>query len=220
MKWNQIARILYPIAIVVILAVLLVMAMRTDLPAQAGSIRIAELSPDHPLIVRLAQGHTTAISFAVRPEKVVPGNPQALEINFLARDLTLRPLAPHPGNLIVYTKSSRYVILLQMGSDSNYDDVITVRSIVSHARAMRLSEDSFHIEEFVVTVGKQESRVNAELLESGKQAAFQDLPVGLRCKGCVIKDSSGVANVACQTEIRKLDCKSGKDPVKIVRSGS
>jgi len=215
MKW---VRAIYPILIALILAFLLVLASRKDLPANAGSIRIAILSPDRPLTVRLAQGHTTAISFAVRPEKVVPGNPQALEINFLSRDLTIRPLAPHPGNLIVYTKSNRYVILLQIGTDANYDDVVSVRASGVHSRIIRLGYDSFRVDDFLLKIGKQESHISGEIQESEKYGSFQDLPKGLHCPGCVVKDGDTITDIACRSEISKLECKIGKQAITLLRT--
>jgi len=209
--------VIYPLFIAIILAILFALVSRTDLPAEAGSIRIVAISPEHPLTVRLAQGHTTAISFAVRPEKVVPGNPQAIEINFLTRDLTIRPLAPHPGNLIVYTKSSRYVILLQIGTEANYDDVVSVRAYSGRTRTIQLNEDSFHVDGFVLTTGKSKKDITAEILESGYRGSFQDLPPGLRCKGCVVKDAGGLTDIACKQVIAKLDCRSGASLVQIAR---
>ena len=146
MKWKAIAYFLYPFLMGLILPTLFYLVMKSEYPALAGTIRRAQISQNKPLIVRLAAGRSTAISFAARPEKVVPGNPQALEINFLGKDLTLRPLGPRPGNLIIYTKSSRYVILLQMGSESAYDDVVSVSTVAGHDRPFHLGTDTFIIE--------------------------------------------------------------------------
>ena len=99
----------------------------------AGQVRRLELTEDHPATVVLALGRSTAISFLSRPEKVVPGSPQAIQINFLGSDLTITPVSRKPGNLLVYTKSGRYVILFVIGTESHYDDVVKVGAL-SRAR--------------------------------------------------------------------------------------
>ena len=117
----------YPVAILGIALGILLHSKES----QAGSIRRIEVSSSKSGTVRLALGRTTVISFLSRPEKVVPGSPQTLEINFLVKDITIRPLSGHPGNLIIYTKSGRFVILLQMGNETSYDDVVEVVPVMS-----------------------------------------------------------------------------------------
>jgi hypothetical protein len=107
-------------------ALLLLGAFALKYSVEAGSIRKIQVSPNKSGIVKLSMGRQTVISFLSRPEKVVPGNPSALEVNFIGKDVLLRPLSAHPGNLIVYTKSERIVILLQVGNESNYDDSVEV----------------------------------------------------------------------------------------------
>jgi hypothetical protein len=133
---------LYPVLIV-----LCILAILATHKAHAGHVRQLELGPDKPGVVNLAFGRTTAISFSVRPEKVVPGSPQAIEVTFLGKDITIRPLTSKPGNILVYTKSSRYVILLQLGSESKYDDVVKVAPSFSKV-PLKLLEDSYRIVNF------------------------------------------------------------------------
>ncbi len=129
--------ILYPVLIFSIIPILYFLK-----ESHAGSIRKIEVSQVRSGVVRLAVGRTTVISFLSRPEKVVPGSPQALEVNFLGKDITVRPLSTRPGNLIVYTKSGRFVVLLQMGSDSNYDDVVEVVPVMSK-HGVNLLKDTY-----------------------------------------------------------------------------
>lgn len=109
---------------------------------EAGSIRKIQVSKVKSGIVRLASGRNTTISFLSRPEKVVPGSPQSLEVNFIGKDLNIRPLGSRPGNLTVYTKSERIVLLLQMGNESNYDDVVEILPVISK-RGMNLTKDTY-----------------------------------------------------------------------------
>ena len=134
---KKILFLIYPVLIFLIAQILYFTKI-----SHAGNIRKIEISQIKSGAVRLAIGRTTAISFLSRPEKVVPGSPQALEVNFLGKDIAIRPLSTRPGNLIVYTKSGRFVILLQMGNDSNYDDVVEVVSVMSK-RGINLLRDTY-----------------------------------------------------------------------------
>ncbi len=207
MNWKKIAYLLYPILIGILLPVLFFWAGRSEHEARAGVIRYAELSPERPLIVRLAMGRTTAITFSTRPEKVVPGNPLAVEINFLGRDLTLRPLEHLPGNLIVYTKSNRYVILLQVVPENVYDDAIVVNGVASYSKPIRLIEDTFTVEEIKITdsATKKDSSISVLVRREGRVLESDAFPYGLRCKSCVLKGTQ----LVCARPVKRLECKVG-----------
>lgn len=212
MKWRRIAYLLYPILVGFLLPVLFYMAGMHVQEAKAGSIRRAELSTERPLTVRLAIGRSTALSFPVRPEKVVAGNPQALEVNFLGRDLTLRPLGQKPGNLIVYTKGNRYVILLQLTSEGAYDDAVLVNSFASYSRPLRLSEDTFLVEEVKLkeTQTKKVSKIPVIVRRQGQILESEAFPDGLKCAGCVSRKHSGAAQLLCANSKRVHECRVGR----------
>ena len=223
-KWRKIAYLIYPFLIGFILPAVIYMFDRGE--AKAGSIRKAELSPEHPLVVRLALGRSTAISFSSKPEKVVPGSPEALEINFLGKDLTLRPLGSRPGNLIVYTKNSRYVILLQIASESSYDDAITVNTGANSNRPIRLVEDTFRIGEIKVVnlQTKKESTFTAFIKQNGKTLESDSFPPGLHCTGCILKNQKPVDGrlnqLLCSRSIQKIECKSDGTSLRFERNAS
>ncbi len=211
--WKRIAFLLYPFLIGICLFLLVYRALLPISPAYAGQIRRAELSQDRPLIVRVAPGRTTVLSFSVRPEKVVPGNPQALEINFLSRDLTIRPLGAHPGNIIIYTKSARYVVLLQLTSESQYDDVVNISSANTRSKPLRLSEDTYRIEDWHLNYPLEKTDFSFMVLLhlSGKIIEAQELPSDLRCKNCIVKKQDSLIRISCTKEIQTLECRtSGK----------
>ncbi len=115
--------------------------------AQAGQIRKLYLTEQKPGAITLAFGQSTVLSFFSKPERVVPGSPHKLQIDFLGRDITVTPLASSPGNLIVYTKSGRFVLLLKIGTASSYDDVVQIEPgrPRMNARPLRLLKDTFHL---------------------------------------------------------------------------
>ncbi|MCM0606265.1 MAG: hypothetical protein KA715_09255 [Xanthomonadaceae bacterium] len=129
--------ILYPS---IILSLMLFVSVTEK--SHAGVMRKVELSPGKSAIVRVALKRVTILPFLSRPEKVVPGSPESLEINFLGKDLSIRPLSHEPGNLIIYTKAGRYVVLLHMADKYNYDDVVEITS--SHSkRRINLLHDTY-----------------------------------------------------------------------------
>ncbi len=222
MNWKSVAYILYPLLIGTLLSVLLYSAINSDPIAMAGTIRKAELSSERPLIVRLAMGRTTAVSFTVRPEKVVPGNPQGVEINFVGRDLTLRPLGHNPGNLIVYTKTTRYVVLLQIGSEASYDDAVVINAFSSHSRPIRLAEDSFLVEEVELRdlTAKSGQPLSVLVRREARALESDSFPEGLRCKGCVLSREKSRTLLICKSEIKSLDCTTAGRSLKLIRKKS
>jgi hypothetical protein len=202
---------LYPA--IVVLSVLAILAAHK---AHAGHVRQLELGPDRPGVVNLAFGRTTAISFSVRPEKVVPGSPQAIEVNFLGKDITIRPLTSKPGNLLVYTKSSRYVILLQLGNDSQYDDVVKVAPSFSKT-PLRLLEDTYRIVNFDIISGSKlgtgkPQQIPVMLSSSEKSIEGTDLKEALdpykplTCSSCVVHRETDAIKISCVKSIQEIHC--------------
>ncbi len=178
----------------------------------------------------MALGRSTAISFTSRPEKVVPGSPQAIQINFLGTDLTVTPVTRNPGNLLVYTKSGRYVILFRIGNESNYDDVVRI-SAGERGRPVRLLSDSFqtiglHIEEkpkIGSTPAGKNNDVTVLLASSGLDVMGPDLndlfatSEPFRCKGCMVRMESDSVRLSCIKPITEIHCESSTVIVTIKR---
>jgi hypothetical protein len=216
---------LYPVLIV-----LCILAILATHKAHAGHVRQLELGPDKPGVVNLAFGRTTAISFSVRPEKVVPGSPQAIEVTFLGKDITIRPLTSKPGNILVYTKSSRYVILLQLGSESKYDDVVKVAPSFSKV-PLKLLEDSYRIvnfdlilkskagtskpEQIPVMFSANEKSIEGTELE---EALEQYAPI--TCRNCVIHRETDSLKMSCAKPMQETHCHTPKGELLLRRDPS
>lgn len=220
MNWRKIASTAYPVLIVVGVVVLMMREVH------AGHVRQLEISPDQPGVVHLAFGRTTAISFSVRPEKVVPGSPQAIEVNFLGKDITVRPLNSKAGNLLVYTKNSRFVILFQVGSEAQYDDVVKVAPSFSKA-PLRLLEDSFRIMSIQMVIGDSKPvevpvsiRSDERTIEGSElKDALQPYP-HLVCTGCLLKRDADSMRLICQKAIHGIHCHSGGVKITLERRPS
>lgn len=193
----------YPILVIIVVPILLLYKH-----AQAGVIRKIEISQDRPAFVRLAFGRSTAISFLTRPEKVVPGSPASIEVNFLQKDITVRPLSSKPGNLIVYTKSGRYVILFLMGTESTYDDVVSVTPTY-HQKGISLIDQSFRVEKFTVDRANVKSEISGYLSTSEKtvelnreQSKFQKI----ECEKCKSGFDAQKIRISCKDQIKTINC--------------
>jgi hypothetical protein len=78
--------------------------------------------------VHLTMGRSTILSFAEKPIKVVAGNSNYFNIEYIGNDLTIQPLANVETNLFVYTEpKGKYGFHLKVGLVSNYDDIVYVR---------------------------------------------------------------------------------------------
>ena len=201
--------------------------------AHAGQVRHIAVTPERPAEVRLAYGKTTVISFGQRPENVVPGAPSQVHIEFLRNDLNVSPMGPSPGNLVVYTKTARLVLLLKVVRDANYDDVVSITE-AGGVRALRLDRDTYRIEELKMefkpkAFGSDDAfskSITASIAGSGKEAESEDLydsllePAKLRCEGCrtVIPRGGNSVRLQCVRAITELHCRVPRGDVTLRRS--
>ena len=206
--------ILYPSVMVFGLAV-----FYPVVKAHAGRIRTMQLTRTTPGKVYLALDHSTAISFPSKPERLVPGSPSRINVDFLGNDITVTPVARNPGNLIVYTKSGRYVILFEPGTASNYDDAVNIR-FGGAGQPLRLSNDTYHATEFQVdfkSATKKQSgsstQITALMSSSDRKIEGDELadllkPLKhLQCQGCSILNRDSF-QIFCAKAISDLKCSS------------
>lgn len=79
-------------------------------------------------VVNLTLGRSTVLSFDDKPVKVVLGNSNYFNVEFIGNDLTIQPLASIETNLFVYTqKQSKYGFIIRVGNTSLYNDIIYVK---------------------------------------------------------------------------------------------
>lgn len=96
----------------------------------AGRKEIREVGANDRVMTRinLTMGRSTILSFPEKPIKVVSGNSNYFNVEFIGNDLTIQPLAQVETNLFVYTQSNtKYGFHLNVGSSSLYDDMVYVR---------------------------------------------------------------------------------------------
>ncbi len=83
-------------------------------------------------VIHLMTGRSTVIRFLSPPKKVIIGNQNYFNIEFIDSDVTLQPLANTSSNMFVYGDGYTYGFILKVNSISDYDDLVFIRSKVPH----------------------------------------------------------------------------------------
>ena len=93
----------------------------------AGIVRNLPMDGKAMEVIRLRLGRSTVLRFPSAPTKVIIGNNNYYQLEFVGSDLTIQPRRLIPTNLFVYTKAQVYGFLLMKGNEGNYDDLVSVR---------------------------------------------------------------------------------------------
>ena len=72
-------------------------------------------------------GKSTVLRFSLKPIKVVMGNPDQFDVEFIGKDLTLRPKRMVETNIFIYTKERIFGFLIGVKNGREYDDLVHVR---------------------------------------------------------------------------------------------
>lgn len=132
--------------------------------------------------VNLTMGRSTILSFAEKPIKVVTGNSNYFNIEYIGNDLTIQPLANVETNLFVYTEpKGKYGFHLKVGQVSLYDDVVYIRWMSPYVTAKpNISQDQFlqkKIKPTLLKAGAIEVNVHQFIRLKGTRSYFVDFEV-------------------------------------------
>ena len=94
--------------------------------ALPGSIKEARIDDNEMQPVVLKMGKSTILRFEEKPQKIVVGNQNYLNIEYIANDVTIQPLGPVTTNLFVYTKKRVFGFILTVSVRGDYDDLVKV----------------------------------------------------------------------------------------------
>jgi len=96
--------------------------------AQRKEVREVYANDREMKTIHLTLGRSTILSFGDKPVKVVSGNSNYFNVEYIGNDLTLQPLANVDTNFFVYTQNKmKYGFHLKVGSSGLYDDMVYVR---------------------------------------------------------------------------------------------
>ena len=107
--------------------VLLVGVPLVLLTLRIGEARVREVSMDERSMgsIFMRMGQATILRFKEKPKKVVIGNKNYFNIEFVDNDITLQPLGIIATNLFVYGDHRIYGMKVQVTSTGEYDDLLT-----------------------------------------------------------------------------------------------
>lgn len=94
----------------------------------AGKVRTLPASSKEMSPVYLKTGRSTILRFSSIPKKVIIGNQNYFNVEFIDSDVTLQPLASTTSNMFVYGDGFTYGFILNVNQTSDYDDLVFVKS--------------------------------------------------------------------------------------------
>jgi hypothetical protein len=133
--------------------------------------------------INLTLGRSTILSFHEKPVKVVAGNSNYFNVEYIGNDLTIQPLANVETNLFVYTQSkNKYGFHLKVGSSVLYDDIVYVRwkspyLTNSNQSVSGTDKPQKMLKSTVLKIGTLEVMVHKFLRLKGTRTYFADFEV-------------------------------------------
>lgn len=95
--------------------------------AHAGRVRTIYASDRTMQPVFLTMGRSTVLRFDEKPKSAVIGNQNYFSLEYIGNDITIQPQGVAGTNLFVYTEFQTYGLILQVGGQAQYDDLVQVR---------------------------------------------------------------------------------------------
>ena len=96
--------------------------------AFAGRVRTLPASSHEMPVINLMTGRSTVLRFSSPPKKVIIGNQNYFNIEFIDSDVTLQPLANTTSNMFVYGDGFTYGFILKVDHSADYDDLVFIRN--------------------------------------------------------------------------------------------
>jgi len=105
-----------------------------EFSAHAGVVRTLRMNNRKMETINLSLGKSTVLRFRELPKKIVVGNNNYFNIEFIGNDVTIQPQAPVTSNLFIYGEYHVYGLILKVSQRSNYDDLVNVRWKLSYQK--------------------------------------------------------------------------------------
>lgn len=169
---------------------LVILSYSVEIFAQRKEIREVDTNDHLMKVVNLTMGRSTVLSFQEKPVKVISGNSNYFNVEFVGNDLTLQPLAPVETNLFVYTeKGTKFGFLLKVGPVYLYDDILYIRWKTQSEILMKSMKPQKNLQSFKIRVKDLEVSVKKFSRLGDMKTYFFDLEVKNR-SSANIKPSS------------------------------
>ena len=92
-----------------------------------GGVRTIYTNDQRMTKLTLRMGKSTVLRFPSKPIKAVMGNPDLFDVEFIGKDLTLRPKRMVETNIFIYTKERTFGFLIGVKNGREYDDLVHVK---------------------------------------------------------------------------------------------
>ena len=93
----------------------------------AGQVRSIYTNDKNMQSIHLKMGQSTVLRFIDKPKKVVIGNQNYFNIEFIQNDVAIQPQGFVNTNLFIYTKYRTYGFQLKVSNRAKHDDLVSVR---------------------------------------------------------------------------------------------
>jgi len=106
---------------------LIVLFIFCTVNASHAKVRDLYMSSNEMGHINLKMGQSTVLRFLEKPKKVVIGNQNYFNVEFIDNDVTIQPLGTAKTNLFVYGEYNTYGLILNVDGDAHYDDLVIVK---------------------------------------------------------------------------------------------
>ncbi len=93
----------------------------------SGSIRTVYTNDKAMTPVFLSMGQSTVLRFRDKPKKIVIGNQNYFNVEFIDNDIALQPQGVVKSNIFIYTENQTYGLILSAGRGVAYDDLVYIQ---------------------------------------------------------------------------------------------
>jgi len=114
------------ISIKLIFTIWVLLLLIIPLTAQA-KVRTVYVNDKKMEKIFLNMGKSTILRFREKPKKVVIGNQNYFQVEFIDSDITIQPQGIATTNMFAYCENNTYGFILNVSNSGKYDDLINVR---------------------------------------------------------------------------------------------
>ena len=107
--------------------------------AQAGMVRTLVMNSSKSEMIHLCLGRSTVLRFQELPKKIIIGNKNYFDLEFIERDVAIQPLKAVNSNLFVYGSYGSYAFNLSFLPSCRYDDLVKIVGSSENKTQKRIS---------------------------------------------------------------------------------
>ncbi|MBK7962360.1 MAG: hypothetical protein IPK04_14960 [Bdellovibrionales bacterium] len=186
----------------------------------AGRVRTLPASSQEMPVIKLMTGRSTVLRFSSPPKKVIVGNQNYFNIEFIDSDVTIQPLASTASNLFVYGDSFTYGFILNVGHSGDYDDLVFIRNKVPAFATPKTEKESIKVPvakkdlKFTIVVPKKSKidlQGNAFKWNESINSFYADVFITLKAQKTISTDSAKIQILSAGQDLTTIKAVFEKD---------